>query len=116
MDRELISKNKLQNSKFYEGKKEDINIKLEYINKENLSNEDLSNLYFYNCIINESIFRKANLTNCRFIECTIKNCNFSRANLTNTEFSRCSIINNDFRNTEGNLETIMSYVSNNAGF
>lgn len=116
MDKELLNKNKLQNSKFYEGKREDINIKLEYINKENLSNEDLSNLYFYNCIIDESTFRKANLTNCRFIECTIRNCNFSKANLTNVEFSRCSIINNDFRNIEGNLETIMSYVSNNAGF
>ena len=54
MDKELLNKNKLQNSKFYEGKREDINIKLEYINKENLSNEDLSNLYFYNCIIDES--------------------------------------------------------------
>lgn len=114
MDRELINKNKLQNSKLYEGKREDINVTLEYI-KDNLTNEDLSNLYFYNCIIDEAIFRKTNLSNCVFTECTIKNSNFSKANLTNTKFIRCSIINNDFRNTIDNLSTTMSYCSNNAG-
>lgn len=111
--RELIAQNKAQTSKLYNGEKKEVDIKLQNINKWDFSSLDLKGIYFYNCIITESIFRKCNLEDCKFIECTLVNNNFSRANMNNVEFIRCKIEYNDFRNTNGTFKTSLSYVENN---
>ena len=90
----LINKKKLQNAKIYNGEREDTDFKLKEMREWDFSSLDLSEIFFYNCIIDGSIFRKANLRDCKFIQCTIENCNFSRAELAGAEFIQCRLENN----------------------
>lgn len=113
---QLINKKKLQSAKIYDGKREDIDFKLKEMRGWDFTSLDLSEIFFYNCIIDGSIFRKANLRDCKFIQCTIENCNFSRAELAGAEFIQCRLENNDFRNTSGKIKSTMSYCSNNVGY